>query len=156
MIRLIISPSPRTIELPQDYQLSFGKGTVLKNGKDAVLFAYGPVLLNEALVAGEILAEKNFSLKIVNLPWLNRIDLNWLEETVGDQKSIYVLDNHMHYGGLGDCLLNTAMRSNTLRSRRVIKFAVEQYPACGTPLETLAYHKLDGQNLATRILENDA
>ena len=155
MIRLIISPSPRTIVLPEDYQLSFGRGTELKNGKDAVLFAYGPVLLNEALVAGEILAQRDFSLKIVNLPWLNRMDVNWLEETVGDQKSIYVLDNHMHYGGLGDHLLNTAMTSNTLRHKRFIKFAVEQYPACGTPLETLAYHKLDGQSLATRILEND-
>ena len=155
MIRLIISPSPRMIVLPEDYQFSFGRGAVLKNGKDAVLFAYGPVLLNEALVAGEILAQRDFSLKIVNLPWLNRMDVNWLEETVGDQKSIYVLDNHMHYGGLGDHLLNTAMTSNALRHKRLIKFAVEQYPACGTPLETLAYHKLDGQSLATRILENN-
>jgi transketolase len=98
-----------------------------------------------------VLDEKNVSAKIVNLPWLNQIDVNWLEETVDDQKSIYVLDNHMHYGGLGDYLLNAAMASKPLRNKRLIKFAIEQYPACGTPLETLAYHKLDGQSLATRI-----
>jgi transketolase len=58
----------------------------------------------------------------------------------------------MHYGGLGDYLLNTAMTSNALRPKRLVKFAVEQYPACGTPPETLAFHRLDGNSLATRIL----
>jgi len=72
MMRLVISPSPRTITLPEDYDFSFGKGAVLKEGKDAVLIAYGPVMLNEALSAAEMLAEQNFSLRVVNLPWLNR------------------------------------------------------------------------------------
>jgi len=154
MLRLIISPSPRSIALPADYQFSFGRGTVVAEGSDAVLIAYGPVMLNEALKAGEVLAERGFSVKIVNLPWLNQIDVNWLEQTIADQKTIYVVDNHMHYGGLGDYLLNITMTSKTLRHKRLVKFAIEQYPACGTPPETLAFHKLDGQSLATRILED--
>lgn len=154
MLRLIISPSPRSIALPADYQFSFGRGTVVAEGSDAALIAYGPVMLNEALKAGEALAENGFSVKIVNLPWLNQIDVNWLEQTVADQKTIYVMDNHMHYGGLGDYLLNITMASKALRHKRLVKFAVEQYPACGTPPETLAFHKLDGQSLATRILED--
>ena len=152
MMRLIISPSPRTIPLPADYEFSFGRGTVIQDGSDAVVFAYGPVMLNEALKAGEVLADKDFAVKVVNLPWLNQIDLKWLEDTVGDHETFYVIDNHMHYGGLGDYLLNTAMTSNALRPKKLVKFAVEQYPACGTPPETLAFHKLDGQSLATRIL----
>jgi transketolase len=152
MMRLIISPSPRTIPLPVDYDFAFGRGTVIQDGSDAVVFAYGPVMLNEALKAGEVLADKDFAVKIVNLPWLNQIDLEWLEDTVGDHETFYVIDNHMHYGGLGDYLLNAAMTSNALRPKKLVKFAVEQYPACGTPPETLAFHKLDGQSLATRIL----
>jgi transketolase len=154
MLRLIISPSPRSIALPADYQFSFGRGTVIAEGSDAVLIAYGPVMLNEALKAGEVLAERGFSVKIVNLPWLNQIDVNWLEQTIADQKTIYVVDNHMHYGGLGDYLLNITMTSKALRHKKLVKFAIEQYPACGTPPETLAFHKLDGQSLATRILED--
>jgi len=34
-----------------------------------------------------------------------------------------------------------------------MKFAINEYPACGTPPEVLAYHKLDGKSLATAILE---
>ena len=91
MMRLVISPSPRTITLPEDYNFSFGKGTVLKEGKDAVLFAYGPVMLNEALTAAEMLAEQDFSLKVVNFPWLNRIDDKWLAETIGDCQDNFFL-----------------------------------------------------------------
>lgn len=153
LLRLAISPSPRTIILPANYGFTFGKGTVLKEGNDAVLFAYGPVMLHEALLAGELLEEENFSLKVVNMPWLNRVDENWFEDVVGDCKAIFVLDNHSQYGGLGDCLLNAMILSGNLQKRKFRKFAVEDYPACGTPKEALNYHKLDGESLVSRILE---
>jgi transketolase len=154
MMRLVISPSPRTITLPADYEFSFGKGTALKEGKDAVLFAYGPVMLNEALTAAEMLAEKDFSLRVVNLPWLNRIDEKWLAETIGNCQTIYVLDNHSEYGGLGDHLLNVCMLSDSLRDKKLFKFAVQEHPACGTPPEALAYHGLDGKSLANRVFSS--
>jgi transketolase len=153
MMRLVISPSPRTISLPENYNFSFGKGTVIHEGRDAVLFAYGPVLLNEALTAAEILAEQHFSLKVINLPWLNRIEDKWLAETMGGYQTIFVVDNHSQYGGLGDHLLNALMRVNDLCERKLIKFAIEEYPACGTPSEALSYHKLDGASIADRILK---
>jgi transketolase len=153
MMRLVISPSPRTIPLPGDYRFSFGKGTVLQEGNDAVLFSYGPVMLHEALMAAEMLEAQEFSLKVVNLPWLNRIDHGWLADTIGDCKTIFSLDNHSDYGGLGDLLLNSFMSSDGLRDKRLIKFAVEEHPACGTPPEALAYHRLDAQSLVDRILD---
>lgn len=154
MMRLVISPSPRTIELPKDYKLNFGRGTVLRDGKDAVLFAYGPVMLNEALLASELLENKNFSLKIVDMPWLNRVDGGWLIEAVGDCKTIFVLDNHSSYGGLGDSLLNSIILSDELKAKKFKKFALEEYPACGTPQEVLRYHGLDGVSIAKRIFNN--
>jgi transketolase len=151
MMRLVISPSPRTITLPEDYSLSFGKGTVLKEGKDAVLFSYGPVMLHEALTAAEMLAEQDFSLKVVNLPWLNRIEDKWLVETIGDCETIFSLDNHSEYGGLGDLLLNSLMSSDGVRDTRLVKFAVEEHPACGTPQEALSFHRLDSKSLVERV-----
>jgi transketolase len=157
MMRLVISPSPRTITLPEGYSFSLGKGAVLKEGKDGVLFAYGPVMLHEALSAAEMLAEQDFSLKVVNLPWLNRIDDEWLIETIGKCKTIFALDNHSEYGGLGDRLLNALMISSQLRHKELVKFAIEEYPACGTPQEALSYHRLDGKSLVWRVLkERDA
>ncbi|GMQ87910.1 MAG: transketolase [Gammaproteobacteria bacterium] len=151
MMRLAIGPSPRTIELPPNYQLTLGKGAVLNEGNDAVLFAYGPVMLNEALRAAGLLAQQGIHLKVVNMPWLNRVDGAWLEETVAVCDTLFVLDDHAPIGGLGDTLLNALASSDTLRSTRLVKFAVEGHPACGTPPEVLDYHGLSGKRLAERI-----
>lgn len=151
MIRLAISPSPRMIPLPEDYQFTFGQGTVVVDGHDAVLLAYGPVMLNEAMVAAEILHEQNLSLKVINLPWLNRIDEDWFKSSIADCDTTFVLDNHSQYGGLGDQVLNTAQQMEATRNKRFIKFGLDEYPACGTPLEVLAHHQLDGKSMAERI-----
>jgi transketolase len=153
MLRLAISPSPRTIPLPEDYQFTFGRGSVVMDGHDAVLFAYGPVMLNEAMIAAEKLREQDMSLKVINLPWLNRIDQGWFKDNVADYETIFVLDNHFQFGGLGDQILNAAQNGDELRSKKYKKIALTEYPACGTPPEVLAYHGLDGESIAAKILQ---
>lgn len=151
-IRLAIGPSPRHIDLPAGYRLTPGCGVALTYGKDALLFAYGPVMLHEALAAAELLAGDGFGLKVVNMPWLNRVDAAWLLETVAGYDAIYVLEDHAPVGGLGDVLLNTLVGAGSPRPQvQVRKLAVAGYPACGTPAEALRHHGLDGASLAERI-----
>jgi transketolase len=153
VLRLNIGPSPRIIELPSDYNLVEGRGVTLVDGDDAILFAYGPVMLNEALVAAELLRVSDFKLKVVNMPWLNRVNEKWLEEIVGTCRSIYVLEDHASVGGLGDMLLRVVKRDRIFETRPFHVFAVEGFPACGIPAEALGFHKLDGAALAARILQ---
>jgi transketolase len=137
--------------LPDDYQFTFGQGSIVMDGRDAVLFAYGPVMLNEAMIAAEKLREQDILLKVINLPWLNRIDQGWFEENVADYDTVFVLDNHFQFGGLGDQILNAAQNGDELRCKKYKKIALTEYPACGTPPEVLAYHKLDGKSIAEMI-----
>lgn len=156
VLRLVIGPSPRIIELPPDYRLKPGCGVTLVDGSDAVLFAYGPVMLHEALLASEILAQQGFGLQVVNMPWLNRADADWLAKVVKPFRSVYVLEDHAPIGGLGDFLLNTLVRLNQMDERRFTKLAVKGYPAWGTPREVLKSHGLDGVSLAARLLGGKA
>jgi transketolase len=107
-----------------------------------VLFAYGPVMLHEALTAAEAL---DSSIQVVNMPWLNHVDSSWLAELVEPFEEIFVVEDHAPVGALGDSL----RRSLGGRSLRV--FGVEGWPACGTPAEALRFHGLDGSSLADRI-----
>lgn len=156
VLRLIISPSPRLLELPADYKLTFGRGIALTEGNDAVLFAYGPVMIHEALVAAERLSKNGFGLRVINMPWLNRVDAEWLKQSLDGLQSVYVLEDHAPVGGLGDALLNALAANGLMKGRRFEKFAVEGYPAWGTPPEALKHHGLDGESLAGRILRNEA
>jgi transketolase len=143
-IRLAIGPSPHRIELPP--QPAVGRGAVLREGQDVVLLAYGPVLLHEALVASELLSGGDgIGVRIVNMPWLNRIDRDWLAAEVAPYEHVLVLEDHAPVGALGD-----AVRRD-LDGRAVTVLGVEGWPACGTPAEALRFHGLDGESLAGRI-----
>lgn len=152
-IRIIIGPSPRRIQLPADYKLIYGQGVALTEGKDALMFAYGPVMLHEALLASELLAERGFGLKVVNMPWLNRTDAAWLSTLLKPYSNIFVLEDHHPAGGLMDHLLAVCSDKHLLNEKQVVKFAVEGYPACGTPQQALSYHQLDGLSLSKRIMQ---
>jgi transketolase len=154
VLRLVIGPSPRIISLPSAYTLTLGRGVALVDGSDAVMFAYGPVMLHEALLAADILQERHFTLKVVNMPWLNRIDPQWLRETIGACQKVYVLEDHSPIGGLGDRMLDVLVTARMLGTRRFEKLGVEGYPACGTPHEVLAHHGLSGAFLAERIVKD--
>jgi transketolase len=139
-IRLAIGPSLRRVEV--EGELVLGRGRTVRAGGDAVLRAYGPVMLHEALTASELLAERGIGLEVVNLPWLNRFDVEWLDSVPGDR--LFVLEDHSPVGGLGDALRRA-------HAREVVVFGVEGWPACGTPSEALAAHRLDGVTLAERV-----
>lgn len=151
VIRMNISPSPRNIQTPEYYKLQHGKGVTLRSGSDALLISYGPVMLNEALTASEILASKGFGLEVVNMPWLNAVDLHWLKGLVRNHVWIYVLEDHAPVGGLGDFLLSQMAKADMLDSKQIKIFSIEGFPACGTPMEALKYHGLDGESLANHI-----
>ncbi len=150
-LRLVIGPSPRRIVLPPDYQLTPGQGVALTEGEDALLFAYGPVMLHEALTAAEVAHEQGFGIRVVNMPWLNRVDKAWLHEIVTPFRQIFVLEDHFAVGGLGDTLLNAMNETGSIQDRAVDKIAVHGWPAFGRPVEVLRYHGLDGRSLAQRI-----
>ena len=141
-IRLAIGPSPRAIELPTA-ESSPGRGTVLREGTDALLFAYGPVMLHEALSAAETLGSR---VQVVNMPWLNLVDAVWLAELVESFEELFVVEDHAPVGALGDSL------RRELDGRSLTVFGVDGWPACGTPLEALRFHGLDGSSLADRIV----
>jgi len=143
-VRLAIGPSPRQIDVPDG--VSPGRGAILREGEIAILFAYGPVMLHEALNASVQLEAGGVGLAVVGMPWLNRLDRPWLADLVGPYRHVFVLEDHSPVGGLGDAL------RRELQGRSVTVYGVEGWPACGTPAEALRAHALDGASLADRIL----
>jgi len=144
-VRLAIGPSPRRIELPAGYEPAIGCGALLRDGEDGVVLAYGPMLLHEVLVAAELLERDGIGLRVLAMPWLNRLDRDWLAPAVAPYEHVIVVEDHAPVGALGDAV------RRTLDGHAVSVFGVEGWPACGTPAEALRFHRLDGDSLATRI-----
>ena len=104
-------------------------------------------------MAAELLEPSGFALSVVNMPWLNRFDMSWLGQTLEPHQLVFVLEDHLMTGGLGDRMLNAMLLGDLLAARRLIKLGLEVLPACGTPIEVLRFHELDGRSIASRILK---
>jgi transketolase len=148
-LRLESVPWPVPFELAPDYSFELGRGCVLTEGSDAVLFAYGPVMLSQAYAAAKILREKNIGLKVINMPWLNRIDSAWAASVSAGAKYLFTLDNHYLEGGQGESILAAlAEYGNSIPAHR---FGLRDIPFFGGNDEVLQAHGLDGASLARSI-----
>ena len=154
MLRLAIGKPPEPLELPADYKLAEGLGIALHDGRDVAIFAYGPVMLPEALKAAERLARQAISAKVVNMPWMNSVEVDWLVAEIDGIEAVYVVEDHGSRGGLGEFLLAGLAHHDALGTRRFRILGVDGIPHWGTPQEALRAHRLDGGSIAARILED--
>jgi transketolase len=148
-LRLVSVPWEVPFALPADYRLEQGKGVALTEGEDALLFSYGPVMLSQAVVAAQLLRrDHGLGLTVVNLPWLNRVDTDWLRMTVQNYRVLLTLDNHYVAGGQGEMLAATLAETGLLDGRRLRRLGLTDLPACGQNDEVLRAHGLDAESLA--------
>jgi transketolase len=151
-LRLVSVKWPLPFAYPPGQQVQVGRGWVVRDGADAVAFGYGPWLLSNAFEAAEeIERTTGVSIRLVNLPWLNRLDAEWLRETIGTRRSIVTLDNHYLHGGQGEMLAAAVAELSLEPTARVARVGVTELPECGTNDEVLAYHGLDVAGLVARL-----
>ena len=152
VLRMNIGPSPQIIEHPLDYKFKKGVGSILADGNDACIIAYGPVMLNEALNARKILLEYNINIRLVNMPWLNFADSDFFQKQLLKNNRNYILEDHMVVGGLFD-KINAEIVKQEL-SLDIASIGLIDYPKCGNPIEILEYSNLNSANIA-KIISND-
>ena len=151
-VRLVSVKWPLPFAYPSGVRVEPGKGWIVRPGHDAVVFGYGPWLLSNAWHAAEEMERTTGArLRIVNLPWLNRVDVRWLEETIGACRTIVTLDNHYLHGGQGDMLGAAVAELGLEPAARVSRVGVTDLPECGTNDEVLAHHGLDVAGLARQF-----
>jgi transketolase len=155
-LRLVSLPCDIPYKLPQGYKTLLGQGVTLLEGSDVTVIAAGPVLLSSAIRAAQILAkEKTTSVKVINLPWLNQIDVEWLKGEIINFKHIFVLDNHYRIGGQGD-MIARAISEFEHPDMKVTLVGVNDIPPSGTNLEVLARVGLDTESLKILFASGEA
>ena len=85
------------------YKFEIGKGRVVKQGSDLVIFATGS-MVQESLVAMEELAKENINVTLVNISTLKPIDRDIILELVPCHGALVTAEDHNIIGGLGDAV----------------------------------------------------
>lgn len=152
-LRLVSVPCVVPYALPEGYAPVEGRGvTLARHGVVAaqgsartVIVAYGPALLAQAVYAADRLQADGWGrVDVINMPFLNRIDVAWWRDACRDVADVAVLDNHFADGGLGMRMAAALAPWGVPVRRR----AIDDIPVCGTPDEVLSAHGLDAAAIA--------
>ncbi len=149
-VRLVSIPCRLPNEITDansDYDIGCGK--VILQGQDVLIVSSGPVMLPSAVQVAAQLRKRNISVGVCNLPWLNKVDLDWLDKTIRPYQSLITIDNHYQHGGQGSYISQAVHQLGS--SIKVLNIGVEALPACGTNAEVLMHHRLDVDSLVERV-----
>jgi transketolase len=151
-LRLESVPCSVPYELPEQQRLELGVGTLLREGNDALLIGYGPVLLSEAWRAAEALEHDGVRVGVASLPWLNHVSSWWLLRTVAPFKHVFALDNHYVVGGQGDRIAASLAEASGAKLPRLHRLGIEDVPAFGANADVLRRHRLDAASIRQQVL----
>jgi len=143
-------PFENFIEFPSNLQLSIGKGiSIFNNGIERrnIIISYGPLFLNIAIkIATRLYQEFNINVEVINHPWLNKIDNEWLIETSNNINNIFVIDNNYKNGSLGQ-LFEAKISECEIDNVKLFHKYVDTIPKSGSADEVLNYHHLDENSI---------
>ena len=77
----------------ENYNFEIGKGVVLKEGNDATIIACG-MMVNEALIAADMLKEENINVRVINMSTIKPIDTELIIKAAKETKAIVTAEEH--------------------------------------------------------------
>ena len=127
----------------EDYPFEIGKANVLREGKDAAVFACG-LMVNEALEAAKLLAAEGIEISVINVHTIKPIDAECVTKYAEKCGNVVTVEEHSVIGGLGEAVCAVLSEKLPTPVRRV---GVQDKFGCSGPAWDLL--KLYGLDAAT-------
>jgi transketolase len=128
-----------------DYKFRFGKGIVMKKGRDITIISTG-VMLFQALEAAEILRAKKISAEVIHMPTIKPIDEKLIISSVKKTGKIITIEEHSIIGGLGSAVAEVISEKSPVMLKRLgIK---DVFAESGAPEALFEKYGLTGKHVA--------
>ena len=145
-IRTARLPSPVYEERP----FEVGKGNVIKDGKDVVIFCCG-IMLEHCLEAVEILKENGIDAALVNHHTLKPFDEELTREYAKKCGKVFTVEEHSIIGGLGDAVASALCGMGLSHFEKI--GINDEFGQSGKPAHLLEEYGLTGKQIAERIMK---
>ena len=133
-----------------NYKFEIGKGEILKQGKDAVIFATG-TLVHESLKATEILESENIRVYVVNTHTIKPLDVNLVIDLAKKTNCVITAEDHNIIGGLGGAIAEVLSENYPCLMKRI--GLQDKYAESGKPDELYKKYGLDAESIAEEIMK---
>ena len=102
----------------EDYPFEIGKANVLREGKDAAVFACG-LMVAEALEAAKLLAAEGIEISVINMHTIKPIDADCVTKYAEKCGNVITVEEHSVIGGLGDAVASVLMGQVTCKFKKL-------------------------------------
>lgn len=147
-VRLGRSAVPTIFE--EDYKFEIGKGVVLREGTDATVIACG-IMVNEALIAADMLKEENINVRVINMSTIKPIDQELIINAAKETKAIITAEEHSIIGGLGSAVSEVVCENSPVVVKKI--GMNDCFGESGTPNELLEKYGLTAANIVAKVKE---
>ncbi len=125
-----------------------GKGNVIKDGKDCVIFTCG-IMMEHTLEAVDILAEKGIDAALVSFHTLKPFDEDLAREYTAKCRKVFTVEEHSVIGGLGDAVASAVIGKGVEYFEKI--GINDVFGQSGKPADLLREYGLTGPQIADRI-----
>ena len=125
-----------------------GKGRVMREGRDAVLFCCG-IMVEVCLDAAEQLARKGIEAAVVNLHTVKPIDRELILRYAGQGGKLFTVEEHSVIGGLGDAVGAVLTEAGGYRLTRL--GIQDRFGQSGKPMDVLREYGLCADQIADAV-----
>ena len=134
----------------EDYPFQIGKANVLREGKDAVVFACG-LMVNEALEAAKLLAAEGIEITVVNMHTIKPLDAECVLKYAKQCGNVIAVEEHSVIGGLGDAVADALMGKVCCKFHKI--GINDQFGQSGKAADVLREYGLTADQIAAQIKE---
>ncbi len=134
----------------EDYPFEIGKANVLREGKDAAVFACG-LMVNEALEAAKLLAAEGIEVSVINVHTIKPIDAECVTKYAEKCGNVVTVEEHSVIGGLGDAVADVLMGKVCCKFRKI--GVNDQFGQSGKAADVLREYGLTADQIAVKIKE---
>lgn len=139
-----------TVFDPATYKFEIGKAATLREGTDVTIIATG-LMVNEALIAAEELANNGINARVLNMATIKPIDRDAIVKAARETGVIVTAEEHNIIGGLGSAVTEVVCETVPVP---VIRVGVnDTFGKSGPALELLKVYGLCAENIVAKAKE---
>lgn len=129
------------------YKFEMGKGVLLRDGSDVTIVATG-LMVNEAMIAADMLASEGVKARVINIHTIKPLDKEIICKAAKETGVIVTAEEHSVIGGLGSAVAETVTECCPVP---VVKVGVNDvFGHSGPAVELLKEFGLSAENIAEK------
>ena len=134
-------------------KLPIGKGEIVRQGKDALIVAFGPIISNALKAANILASQHSVTCTVINARYVKPLDTVLLAAELPKYPIVCTLEDHVIAGGFGSAVTEYANHAQLALQSTIKRFGVEDsFVPHGSQGEQYALNSYDAESIVGYVL----